>query len=581
MSQKSESAPGSGPAGDKPRCGLCGKAGKLTRTSCCGNWICDDADQYAAFSYARNSCFTNHSKYTICSVHHHEGHAGRWQDCAPCRANQPLELFVEHGTNEYNFEKLENPPSFEPTHCRRCGVPVRLAHDGYTMTGEGVVCLACGEAERPGHGEALARALGGAREEAGDAAAGAADYPVGTLAYYGPTNRLATKIAAAIVQHPGAEPEPLHRWITQAGDIRDDRAIAQQVAAFFRRHRAKQIATTRRIMGCPHEEGKDYPEGGQCPHCPYWHHRDRSTLAPLPEGGMSAAEILADLSEPSPLRQPIEALAAAEPHRQDLLEPLLRALERGIGDPKGTPPGEAMLFSYAAYLLAKWREPRAYPLFIRWLSLPGRGAFDLGGDTVTQDGKRFLAGVCGGNLEPIQQLILNRDADEFCRGQAIEALALLAAWREIPHQTASDYFLWLAREGLEREPTYAWDELANACVDIEAVEVFPELRRAYEEGFANPQVMGLEEIDQVEAGPRGQWLAQFRERHPPIGDVAKETSWWQCFRDDPLEQVIRDARHESAQSRLSPQPRRAAPKTGRNDPCPCGSGKKFKKCCGK
>lgn len=26
---------------------------------------------------------------------------------------------------------------------------------------------------------------------------------------------------------------------------------------------------------------------------------------------------------------------------------------------------------------------------------------------------------------------------------------------------------------------------------------------------------------------------------------------------------------------------RAAPKAGRNDPCPCGSGKKFKKCCGK
>jgi SEC-C motif-containing protein len=25
---------------------------------------------------------------------------------------------------------------------------------------------------------------------------------------------------------------------------------------------------------------------------------------------------------------------------------------------------------------------------------------------------------------------------------------------------------------------------------------------------------------------------------------------------------------------------RALPKTGRNDPCPCGSGKKFKKCCG-
>ena len=25
----------------------------------------------------------------------------------------------------------------------------------------------------------------------------------------------------------------------------------------------------------------------------------------------------------------------------------------------------------------------------------------------------------------------------------------------------------------------------------------------------------------------------------------------------------------------------AAPKVGRNDPCPCGSGKKYKNCCGK
>ena len=27
--------------------------------------------------------------------------------------------------------------------------------------------------------------------------------------------------------------------------------------------------------------------------------------------------------------------------------------------------------------------------------------------------------------------------------------------------------------------------------------------------------------------------------------------------------------------------RRAAPKVGRNDPCPCGSGKKYKHCCGR
>jgi preprotein translocase subunit SecA len=36
---------------------------------------------------------------------------------------------------------------------------------------------------------------------------------------------------------------------------------------------------------------------------------------------------------------------------------------------------------------------------------------------------------------------------------------------------------------------------------------------------------------------------------------------------------------ETAEAKKEPK-RRAAPKVGRNDPCPCGSGKKYKKCCG-
>jgi len=36
----------------------------------------------------------------------------------------------------------------------------------------------------------------------------------------------------------------------------------------------------------------------------------------------------------------------------------------------------------------------------------------------------------------------------------------------------------------------------------------------------------------------------------------------------------------SAASPLPPSSFRSANKAGRNDPCPCGSGKKYKKCCG-
>ena len=86
----------------------------------------------------------------------------------------------------------------------------------------------------------------------------------------------------------------------------------------------------------------------------------------------------------------------------------------------------------------KWRESRAYPYVIRWLSLPEEEPFEIAGDIVTQDGGRILAAVCDGNLEPIQSLILNRQADEWGRSSGVAAPALLAAWAETPRLEAID-----------------------------------------------------------------------------------------------------------------------------------------------
>ncbi|MFW6061281.1 MAG: SEC-C metal-binding domain-containing protein, partial [Planctomycetota bacterium] len=44
------------------------------------------------------------------------------------------------------------------------------------------------------------------------------------------------------------------------------------------------------------------------------------------------------------------------------------------------------------------------------------------------------------------------------------------------------------------------------------------------------------------------------------------------------------AQQQAAQPQQQQKPKtitREVPKVGRNDPCPCGSGKKFKKCCGR
>jgi hypothetical protein len=91
----------------------------------------------------------------------------------------------------------------------------------------------------------------------------------------GPDDRRASKVAGGIVAAEGAQAEPLERWFCEDGDARTDDPIGEQVLAFIREHGALSVVTADRIIGCPHEEGVDYPEGQVCPRCPFWAHRDR------------------------------------------------------------------------------------------------------------------------------------------------------------------------------------------------------------------------------------------------------------------------------------------------------------------
>jgi len=100
-------------------------------------------------------------------------------------------------------------------------------------------------------------------------------YPVGTIAFYGPDSLHATKVAVGIVHREGAEVRELERWFSDTSDVRYDDSIGHQVLAFLQQHGVKTVVTGSRILGCPHEEGIDYPEGTECPLCPYWAGRER------------------------------------------------------------------------------------------------------------------------------------------------------------------------------------------------------------------------------------------------------------------------------------------------------------------
>ena len=127
------------------KCGLCGKSKKLTKTYCCNNWICDDTEKYVMFSYSRNSCYRNHDRYTLCGYHKNNKHIGKWQTCEKCKKDIDREMYVWYGINEFNFEKLKEPPKFKPTHCSECGIVIKRGYEGYTSLPNGkFLCETCG-----------------------------------------------------------------------------------------------------------------------------------------------------------------------------------------------------------------------------------------------------------------------------------------------------------------------------------------------------------------------------------------------------------------------------------------------------
>jgi len=104
---------------------------------------------------------------------------------------------------------------------------------------------------------------------------GFSGYPVATVAFYGPDDKIAKKVVVGIVLAEGQEPAFLERWFSDSGDVRNDHEVSEQILNFIRTREVKTIAMADRIIGCPHEEGIDYPAGSTCPQCPFWAHRDR------------------------------------------------------------------------------------------------------------------------------------------------------------------------------------------------------------------------------------------------------------------------------------------------------------------
>jgi hypothetical protein len=173
---------------------------------------------------------------------------------------------------------------------------------------------------------------------------------------------------------------------------------------------------------------------------------------------------------------------------------------------------------------------------------------------------------------PLQALAQDRGIDWYMRIQAIESLIALGEQRGAEMLEAA----------LDWTASIAADESEDWNLRLAAGNILLDLPRARHRTL-------LEDLAARQAG---------RVVHFSSGDVreafsAGDTPKWRGRFGDPwvfyaLEAIARRQKRwaEEDAQRLAREAEdapvacvRAAPKTGRNDPCPCGSGKKYKKCC--
>ncbi len=276
---------------------------------------------------------------------------------------------------------------------------------------------------------------------------------------------------------------------------------------------------------------------------------------------------------------PIEAAFEARDHWAEVREAFLGELLRAVADPEGALDEENALPIYALFLAAEKRDAAFAPAILDLMKLPVDLIDNLVGETTLTEGAgRCLASVWRGGDEPIRALAMDEGRDIFVRMAAIEAMVVRAMEGDADLDSVTAFVFSLAREsavapmpapaqgrGKPHRKNYNpfFNMLLSTLADLGASQYWPGVEQWDRDGLIDPMNEDLTSLRDTMHSPRDARLARMFKPHY-IRDAVDEMSGWACFNEpEPPEPYVR-----------------VQPKVGRNDPCPCGSGKKFKKCCG-
>jgi Protein of unknown function (DUF1186)/SEC-C motif len=294
---------------------------------------------------------------------------------------------------------------------------------------------------------------------------------------------------------------------------------------------------------------------------------------------MDAQAILHELTHAEGL--PREALRAASARRGEMVPLFLDEIENYLAlEPAARAKPTPLFFIF--HLLGEWREKAAYRPLGRLLRLPRHEIDTIFGDGITSTSHRVMAAVFDGDPEPLYDIILDPNAEEFIRAGMCEALAMVTLRGELDRALA-DRFLRDAFMDLQPQAqNFLWVGWQSAIAMLGLSDLKILVKKAFDRGFIDSHVLGFEHFEQdLRRGiehPGEPWRPDDHE-YTLFGDTIEELSGWYCFTEQyraDQERWEREAKAARVRSQHLENPFKGV---GRNDPCPCGSGKKFKKCC--
>ena len=287
---------------------------------------------------------------------------------------------------------------------------------------------------------------------------------------------------------------------------------------------------------------------------------------------MEAHEILERLSASEGL--PTEAILAARANREVVIPVFIEAFDRFVSSgPASTDLG---LF-FAFHLLGEWRAQGAYRTLAKFLQVPGEALEPVLSDAKVATSHRVMTAVFDGDPKPLEDIVYTQAADEFIRSRMIEAIALLTLGGHLS-RAWTEQFLRECYDRIElQDGCYAWYGWQQSIAWLGLDDLKPLVQQAFVRGSVNEDWLSFKDFEKDlrhAIDHPGELPPRLAREQSPFQDTILELSKWAAFNPRYLAQQKRLGSLSLNDSHANP-----FAKVGRNDPCPCGSGKKFKKCC--